>query len=76
MKGQEGFFTRLTKSLQLPEDLSKGEVLVSVRGRNCLTVEKFQGNFLLYSRRNKTDYEKRLSEHKRKESENRLLYKG
>lgn len=43
MRGQEGFLNRLTKSLQLPEDLSKGEVLVSVRGRNCLTVENFKG---------------------------------
>ena len=43
MKERGSFWTDLAKSLQLPEDLRKGEVLVCLKGRSRLTVENFKG---------------------------------
>ena len=76
MKGQEGFFTRLTKSLQLPEDLVQGRGSCQCQREELPYCGKFQENFLLYSGEIKLITKKGFLSISGKESENRLLYKG
>lgn len=37
------FFTSLAKSLQLPEDFVRGNILVQMQGREHVVVENFKG---------------------------------